>query len=176
LRARTGFAVNELLQQPEYVHALLVPVLTHALPFAALGLLAALLARRRAAVVLALALVLLSAAAVWPAVHYGQLGYDRVESIADNSGGDWLAVHRHRAEENQWIFYAAAAAALAGLLLPLKWPQSALPCALLALVVALGASAVASYIAYAGGKIRHREFRTGPPPAPELKAAQEDKD
>ena len=168
--------MNELLQQPEYVHVLLVPVLTHALPFAALGLLAALIARRRAAAVLALALVFASAAAVWPAVHYGHLGYDRVEEMADQNGDDWLAIHRHRAEENQWIFYAAALAALAAIFLPLKWPGSTLPLALLALAVALGASAMASYIAYAGGKVRHREFRTGPPPAAELKQAQADKD
>ena len=168
--------LSELLQKPEYLHLLVVPVLTHALPLVALGLLGALVARRRAAVVLALVLVFISAAAVWPAVHYGQLGYDRVKTIADDTGGDWLAIHRHRAEENQWIFYAAAAAALAALVLPLKWPRSALPLALLTLAVALGASAVASYIAYAGGKIRHREFREAPPPASELKEAQEDKD
>lgn len=168
--------MKELLQQPEYVHTLLLPLLTHVLPFAALGLLAALVFRRRAAVVLALILVFLSASAVLPTVHYGQMGYDRVEEMADNTGDDWLAIHRHRAEENQWIFYAAAVAALAALLVPLKWPRSTLPLAVLAVVVALSASAMASYIAYAGGKVRHREFRTGPPPASELKEAQQDKD
>ncbi|HZP60284.1 MAG TPA: hypothetical protein VFB27_08150 [Opitutaceae bacterium] len=168
--------MKELLQQPEYVHALLVPALTHALPFAALGLIAALIARRRAAIVLALALVFVSAAAVWPAVHYGHLGYDRVEEMADQNGDAWLTIHRHRADDNQWVFYTTAAVALAALLLPLKWPRSALPLALLAVIAALGASGIASYIAYAGGKIRHREFRTGPPPPAELKEAQQDKD
>lgn len=168
--------MKELLQQPEYLHALLVPLLTHVLPVAALGLIAALAARHRAAIVLALVLVFVSAAAVWPAVHYGNLGYDRVEEMADQNGDNWLTIHRHRAEENQWIFYIAAGAALAALLLPLKWPRSALPLALAALLAALSASAVASYVAYAGGKIRHREFRTGPPPPDELKEAQQDKD
>jgi transglutaminase-like putative cysteine protease len=127
--------VSDLLGRPEYLHVLVNPVLTHALPLAALGLLVALLARSSGAVRLALLLVLLSAAAVWPAVHYGRHAYDRVKSMADDTGDDWLAVHRRRAEGNAWIFYAAAVAALAALVVPARWSKGAMAMAWLALLV-----------------------------------------
>ncbi|MDE3085060.1 MAG: hypothetical protein KGJ37_07605 [Verrucomicrobiota bacterium] len=168
--------MNKLLQQPEYVHVLLQPMLTHALPLAAVGLLIALLARSRAATILALILVAATAAAVWPTVHYGDLAHDRVQGMADDAGGDWLAIHSHRADENAWIFYAVAVTALAALFLPRKWPKATTPLAWVTLAIALAASGVASYIAYAGGKIRHREFRNSPPPPAELREAQQDKD
>jgi drug/metabolite transporter (DMT)-like permease len=163
--------VNELLGQPEYVHVLANPLLTHALPLAALGLLLALLGRSPGGIRLALVLVLLSAAAVWPVVHYGHAGFDRVSAMADGTGGDWLAVHRYRAEKLAWGFYVAAAAALAALLIPLQRAKSLLPLAWLALVLAGAASAGAAYIAYPAGKVRHREFRHADPLAAELSAA-----
>jgi hypothetical protein len=45
-----------------------------------------------------------------------------------------------------------------------KWPRSATP--LVASVILLGVATlgIGGYIAYAGGKIRHREFRNVPPP------------
>lgn len=164
--------MHQLLSQPEYLHLLVNPVLTHALPVAALALLVALIARSRGATRLALLLVAFTAGAVWPAVHYGQAGYDRLQSIADQPGGEWLDVHRHRAEQNEWLFYATAAVAVAALLAPLRWSRTATPLAALALGLALTASAVAAYIAFPAGKIRHRELRHGPPPAAELQQAR----
>ncbi len=164
--------MKELFDQPEYLHLLVNPVLTHALPVAALALLVALLSRSRSATRLALGLVAATAAAVWPAVHYGDAGYDRVQSIADTTGGEWLDVHRARAQHDQWVFYAAGAIALAGLAAPLRWPRSHATLAWLALAAALVASAAAAHVAYAGGRIRHRELRHGDPPAAELEQAR----
>jgi hypothetical protein len=163
--------VNELLGQPEYLHVLVNPLLTHALPFAAMGLLLALFGGSRGGIRIALILVLLSAAAVWPTLHYGRHGFDRVKAMTDETGGDWLMVHRHRAEQGAWVFYAAAAAALAALLVPLKWAKSLKPLAVLTLMLAAGACLMAAQIAYPAGKIRHREFRHEAPPEAELQAA-----
>ena len=149
------------------------PLLTHALPFAAVGLLLALFGCSRGGIRVALILVLLSAAAVWPTLHYGRHGFDRVNAMTDETGGDWLVVHRHRAEQGSWVFYAAAAAALAALLIPLKWGKSLKPLASLALVLAAGATLMAAHIAYPAGKIRHREFRHEAPPEAERRAAAE---
>ncbi len=164
--------MNELLSRPEYLHVLVNPLLTHALPFAALGLLLALVCRSPGGTRLALALVLFSSAATWPAIHYGKTSYDRVTAMTDETGGDWLAVHRHRAEKCAWVFYAVATAALAALVLPRQWARTSAPLAWLALVLAGAACAAAAYVAYPAGKIRHREFRTGAPPATELQAAR----
>src|SRR5882672_4343604 len=98
--------MNELLQQPEYVHVLINPVLTHALPFAALALLVSVALRSRPAMIVALCIVFLGAATVWPTVHFGQGGYDRMKEVADLTGGERLGAHMHRAESLQWIFYA----------------------------------------------------------------------
>jgi len=40
----------------------------------------------------------------------------------------------------------------------------AVPAALLTLVLAVGTAGVGTWVAYAGGKIRHAEFRNEPPP------------
>ena len=165
--------MNELFGQPEYLHVLVNPLLTHALPFAAMGLLLAMFGCNRGGIRIALILVLLGAAAVWPTLHYGEHGFDRVSAMTDETGGDWLLVHRHRAEQGAWVFYVTAAAALAALLVPLKWEKSLRPLAGLALLAAAGACFMAAYIAYPAGKIRHREFRHEAPPEAERRAAAE---
>jgi peptidoglycan/LPS O-acetylase OafA/YrhL len=164
--------VSELLGQPEYLHVLVNPVLTHALPVAAAGLLLALLCGSSAGTRLALLLVLVCAAAAWPAVHYGRQGYDRVHAMADDTGADWLALHRYRAEQSVAIFYATALAALFSLTAAWKWAQGFKPLSWLTLLLAVAACAAAVRISLPAGKVRHREFRHEPPPTTELQAAQ----
>jgi len=166
--------VKELFGQPEYLHVLANPILTHALPLAALGLLISLLARSRSAIRASLVLTVLAAGAVWPVVHYGRLGFDRIQSAADATGGDWLKVHRYRAENNAWVFYVAAAAAAVALITPTRWSKITALANWLTLIVAVAACAVAAYVAYPAGRVRHREFRHEPPPAAELQAAHQE--
>ena len=165
--------MSELFSQPEYLHVLLNPILTHVLPVAAVGLLFAVILRSPAATKFGLLLVFISAAAVWPTVHYGHGGYDRVISMADSAGGDWLSIHMYRAENWEWVFYATAIVALASFVAALKWPKRLMHVGWLTTIVALFACATAVYVAYPAGKIRHREFRNGPPPAGELQKAQQ---
>lgn len=164
--------MREVFSQPEYLHVLVIPVLTHALPVAAAGLLLALAARSPAGVRLALILTLLCAAAVWPAVHYGRSGFDRVNAMADETGGDWLALHRYRAERSVPVFYATALLAAAALGAAWRWPKGFMPLGWVTLALALAACAAAARIAWPAGKVRHREFRHDPPPAAELQAAR----
>ncbi len=166
--------MSEIFGQPEYLHVLVNPVLTHVLPVAALGLLLALACRSPGATKLALFLVLLGAATVWPTIHYGRLAFDRVNSMADETGGNWLAIHRYRAEKSAPVFYAAAIVALAALVAARKWNKGFLPLSWFALILAMAACAAAARIAYPAGKIRHREFRHSAPPAAELQAAHAD--
>ena len=86
----------------------------------------------------------------------------------DPGGQDWLNAHRHRAEKLIWTFYALAALALVGIVAPVRWPKTLLPLAALTLLGALAVLGAGGWIAYAGGKVRHIEFRRGvPPPEPE---------
>ena len=56
--------------------------------------------------------------------------------------------------------------ALAGLVVPIKWPKAGAPLTALTLAGALACSGIVVYIAQAGGRIRHPEFRPGETPAP----------
>ena len=92
--------------------------------------------------------------------------------MADPNGEAWLKAHEARAEKLQYIFYALALLAAAAIALPKKWPATAMPLLIATLILALVSLGAGGYIAYAGGKIRHREFRNKPPPASESTEAR----
>lgn len=152
------------LRQPEYVHVLLNPLPVYGLLVSWIALVAALISKSRRALVVTLVLVFITSVSAWPVYEFGKQGYDRVLAMTDDDGHAWLDDHEERADKVIYIFYALAALSVAGILIPLRWPKLS---TLLAISVALlGAVALGSgvYIAYAGGKVRHREFRNEPAP------------
>ena len=157
-------AILRDLHQPEYVHVLLNPLPVYGLAVGLIGLLVAICIRSRAATGVALVVVFVSAAAAWPVYEYGEQAYDRVLAMADNDGQAWLASHKERAEYLIWLFYALAILSAIALIAQVKWPGLSIWLGVAVLV--LGAITLGSggYIAYAGGRIRHREFRNEPPP------------
>jgi disulfide bond formation protein DsbB len=159
--------LSQDLSQHEYIHVLINPLPVYGLAIAIIGLVIALLQRSRPAQVATLALVLLSGAIAWPVVHFGEEAYDRVLSMSDDQGQAWLKVHEHRADELAWSFYALAGVAAVAILAPLKWPKAATALSIVTLLFSFAVLGIGGYIAHAGGKIRHREFRNGPaPPVP----------
>ena len=84
--------------------------------------------------------------------------------MADADGQAWLDEHKDRGEDLIYIFYALAVLSAIAIAAPIKWPKSSMP--LVMAVILLGAVTLGAggYIAYAGGRIRHREFRNEPPP------------
>lgn len=155
------------LSQPEYLHTLINPVPIYGTTIALIALIIGLALRSRPAVVTGLAVVLISALSVWPVTYLGDEAYDRVLSMADADGQAWLAAHQDRADKLVWSFYLLAAVAAAAIVVPRKWPRSAKSLAIATVVLAVVALGAGGYIAYAGGRIRHREFRNErPPPKP----------
>jgi hypothetical protein len=152
------------LRQPEYLHVLLNPLPVYGLLIAWIGLIIAFCLKSRRTQLAILVLVLVSSLSAWPVYEFGQQAYDRVLSMADEDGQRWLDEHRDRAEDLIWIFYALAVLSAIAIAAPIKWPKSSAP--LVIAVILLGAATLGSgcYIAYAGGRIRHREFRNVPPP------------
>src|SRR5205814_6923893 len=124
------------------------------------GLMFAVVLKSRRVQLVTLVLVLLSSLSAWPVYEFGQQAYDRVLSMTDEAGERWLDEHQDRGEDLIWIFYALAVLSAAAIVLPIKWPKSSAP--LLITVIVLGAVTLGAggYIAYAGGRIRHREFRS----------------
>lgn len=161
------------LAQPEYVHVLLNPLPVYGLAVGLIGLFIATCIRSRAATVVALVVVLISAASAWPVYEYGEQAYDRVLTIADNDGQAWLALHKQRAENLIWLFYALAILSTVAVVAPVRWPGLSTWLALAVLVLGVITLGSGGYIAYAGGRIRHREFRTEAPSktAPQAAAA-----
>jgi len=152
------------LRQPEYIHVLLNPLPVYGLLVGWVGLVIGLALRSRRAQIATLTLVLLSSISAWPVYEFGEQGYDRVLSMTDEDGEAWLDEHMHRAEALIWVFYVLAALSAFAIAAPIKWPKSSVPLAVA--VILLGAVTLGSgaYIAYAGGRVRHREFRNEPPP------------
>jgi hypothetical protein len=64
-----------------------------------------------------------------------------------------------RAEKTIGIFYLLGLIALAGLLVPMKWPKTSLPLTAATLVLAVVCFGLSLYIAQEGGRVRHPEFR-----------------
>ncbi len=153
------------LSQPEYIHVLINPLPVYGLAVAIIGLIIALIQRSRSAQVATLALIVLSGVIAWPVVHYGEEGKDIALSLSDDQGQAWLKVHEHRADELVWAFYVLAGLAAVAILAPMKWAKTSTALALVTLLCSFAVLGIGGYIAYAGGKIRHREFRNEPAPS-----------
>jgi hypothetical protein len=147
------------LRQPEYIHVLLNPLPVYGLLVGWIGLLIAIFLRSRHAKIATLAIVMISAASAWPVYEYGEDAYDRVLTMTDDAGHAWLNEHRDRAEKLIFAFYALAALSAAAIAVPIKWPKSSVPLAIAVLLLGAVTLGMGTYIAYAGGKVRHKEFR-----------------
>ena len=152
------------LRDPEYMHVLLNPLPVYGLAFGTLALALALLLRNHRVTVAALVLVFVGAISAWPVYQYGESAYDRVKSVSDPAGEQWLDEHMARGEKLIWMFYVLAAVSAIGIAVTVKWPRTFLAVSSVALALSSGTLAVGGYISYAGGHVRHREFRFEAPP------------
>ena len=152
------------LRQPEYIHVLLNPLPVYGLLVGWVGLVIGLALRSRRAQIATLSLVLLSFISAWPVYEFGQQGYDRVLSMTDEAGEAWLDEHMHRAEDPIWVFYVLAALSALAIAAPIKWPKSSMPLAVAVILLSAVTLGCGAFIAYAGGRVRHREFRNETPP------------
>ena len=154
----------DALSQPEYVHVLLNPLPVYGLATGVLGLVLAMALRSRTAQVVALIIILICAASAWPVYQYGEGAYYRLRAMADADGVAWLNAHRQRAETVIGAFYALAGVAAVAIAARVRWARLALPLSATTLLGALAVLGLGGWIAYAGGKVRHREFRNESPP------------
>ena len=157
-------AIASLLDRPEYVHVLInhLPLIGLLVGMVSLG--CAIGLKNRGAIFLGLALVALLSLSACVVSYFGEEGYDRVLSMADENGQAFLRYHQHLADRWIFLFYVCAAVALMGIVFGWKWPRWLTPISILTLLLGAGALAAGILIARSGGEIRHREFRSGPPP------------
>jgi hypothetical protein len=157
-------AILRDLRQPEYIHVLINPLPVYGLAMGLLGLIVAFFLKSRRAQIATLIIVLISAASAWPVYEFGEQAYNRVLTMADEPGQAWLDEHKDRGEDLIWIFYALAILSAIALFAPRIWPRLATPIVIAVILFGAATLGAGGYIAYAGGKIRHREFRNVPPP------------
>jgi hypothetical protein len=155
------------LKEPEYVHVLLNPLPIYGIALGIVALILALFLRNRRAQITALSILLIGSGSTIPVEHYGDAGYDTIEARMPTDQADaWLDAHGQRALKAMPAFYALIALTLAALLVPWKWPKSALILNLLTLALAIFDLGLAGWIGYAGGQAMHPEFIYGTPSEP----------
>jgi len=156
----------DLLKKPEYIHVVLNHLPIYGTILGALALAISLILRSRAAQITALILTLIAGASAYPVFVTGQKAYKTIRNQSDDAGAERLDEHMDRAAKTIGAFYFLAFLALAGLLVPIKWPKAGLPLAAVTLVVAVLCAGIAIYIAQPGGQVRHPEFQTSQKPNP----------
>jgi hypothetical protein len=149
----------DLLNKPEYIHVVLNHLPIYGTMLGALALAISLVLRSRTAQITALIVTLVAAASAYPVLVSGQRAYKTIRGMSDDAGAEWLDEHMDRAEKIIGAFYLLGLVALAGLLVPIKWPKTGLPLSAATLALALVCFGLSVYIAQAGGRVRHNEFR-----------------
>jgi hypothetical protein len=162
------------LRQPEYVHVLLHPLPIYGLAAGVFSLVVALITRSRSGQAIALLLILLTAASAWLVAHFGNAAYDRVYAMSNDPAQKWLNWHVYLADRIVWVYYAAAGLSALTLVGLWKFPRLHRLALVFTTVAAVAALGLGGFLAFVGGKIRHAEFRHGPPPAWAHTAADED--
>jgi hypothetical protein len=156
----------DLLKKPEYIHVVLNHLPIYGTMLGAFALAVSLFLRSRTAQITALILTLIAGVSAYPVFVTGERAYKAIRSLTDDAGADWLDEHMDRAEKTISAFYLLALLALAGLLVPIKWPKLGMPLAALTLAAAILCSGIAIFIAQPGGWVRHPEFRPSESPTP----------
>lgn len=153
--------MNDLLQKPEYLHALLNHLPLVGLAVAVLALIVALASRSRGAVLGGLVLVAVMAASAWPVLQSGESAYNRIRAVSEPDSAALLKEHMLLADRWAWLYYLTALAAVAGVVVvwkrPAKLRLAGIPVVALAAASLLAGAAIAKL----GGEIRHAEFRPG---------------
>jgi hypothetical protein len=165
----------DLLRKPEYLHVVLNHLPIYGTILGSFALAISLILRSRSAQITALIITLLAGASAYPVLVSGQRAYKAIRNMADDTGAEALDEHMDRAEKTIGAFYVLTVLALAGLLVPIKWPKTSFPLAAVTLAVALICSGLAVYIAQAGGQVRHPEFRPTETATPASASDHQDK-
>jgi hypothetical protein len=154
----------ELLDDPAYRHILMNHLPVTGLSMALAVLVIGAVLRQVAMLRVGLALVALTAGSSFLVGMSGDDAYPDVFEVLGDEGRAWLDYHTHLADTWLPVLYANSALALIALGVGTARRPLLLPAACLAVLVTLAGIGTAGWIAEAGGKVKHPEFRLDEPP------------
>ena len=155
----------EMLEDPVHRHVLLNHLPIVGLGMAWIFLVWALFDRRWSSAIFGLSLVAALSASTLLVTSAGDAAYPVIFDELDGPGREWLDYHTYLGDRWGWVFWANGLLALSAIAAG-HFRESLRRLVLVAvLVTTLMALVLAAIMAEAGGKIRHPEFRFGPPPA-----------
>lgn len=154
----------DAFKEPEYLHVLLNPFPVYGLGIALLALLIGICLKSRHTQLTAMLLIAITCLSVWPVTQIGHRAHEKVEKTLSAESNNWMQYHEETSTLALNVALLATLIAILGVTLPRKYPRTAGP--LVGLSLLFGALSLAASIrtSYAGGRIRHEEFRTGPAP------------
>ncbi len=155
----------ELLEDPAYRHILLNHLPITGLAISTVVLAIGALLREVAMLRLGFVLVAVTAGSSVLVEMSGDDAYPAVFDVLDGDGRAWLDYHTHLADTWLPILYANAVLALIAVGVGRARRPLLIPAAGVVLLLTLGGIAIGGWIAEAGGKIKHPEFRLDDPPA-----------
>lgn len=156
--------MNELfaaLEEPAYRHVVSNHLPVTGLFVAWLVLLVGVVSRQRPTLVLGLALVAVMAGSAIVVMPAGEDAYPSVYEALDGASKERLDAHADLAAKWGLTLYLAAGVAVLAIVASVSRSRLAGVASWAALLSALGSLVAAAWIADAGGKIRHPEFRHG---------------
>ncbi|MBV9645294.1 MAG: hypothetical protein JO334_17170 [Verrucomicrobia bacterium] len=124
----------DLLKKPAYIYVLLNHLPIYGTLPGALAQAISLILRSRAAQITPLITTLVAGSSAYPVFVTGQRGYKTIRGVRTTGEpiGSWIELKRALV-----LSILLPALAIAGLLVPINWPKSAVPLAALTLVVAI---------------------------------------
>ena len=161
----------------EHLHVMLNHLALVGLAAAVLPLVVGAIRRERPMVIVGLAMVVLFGASIPLVMETGEEAEHKFEhgalsALIDADGAEWIEVHSDRAHGWSKLVYGTTAFAALAIVLTVVNRRLAAPLGAIAAAACVACSASLAWVADAGGKIRHPEFRTAinaPADVPDLK-------
>ena len=154
----------ELLEDPAYRHVLLNHLPITGLGIAWLALALAMIERRWSSLCCGLVLVMSMSGSVLVVMSAGDAAYPFVYDSLDGPGREWLDYHTYLADRWGLVLSTNAGVAALAIAAGIFREQLRTPAGVVVLVTTLAGLIAVFFIAEAGGKIRHSEFRLSDPP------------
>ncbi len=154
----------ELLEDPAYRHVLLNHLPITGLGIAWLALALAMIERRWSSLCCGLVLVMSMSGSVFVVMSAGDAAYPFVYDSLDGPGREWLDYHTYLADRWGLVLSTNAGVAALAIAAGIFRERLRTPAGVVVLVTTLAGLIAVFFIAEAGGKIRHSEFRLSDPP------------